>query len=203
MRADSALIVMILLSAAFGLAYFPIFTRISKGLVSPYAKADRRRRLAAATVDGLLCITCVLFYLTLKSPLLLLIGAAYLLLRDSVIIRGQSVGKFLFSLLVVSLETGRPCSRRESARRNFLLLVPGLNLVAVVLETFTIIKDPQGQRLGDRLAQTQVIEGFGARELIKRVQKELLEGPFVTQPGGPVEAPHGSRSPVVWQSKPE
>jgi hypothetical protein len=27
------------------------------------------------------------------------------------------------------------------------------------------VRDPQGQRLGDRLAQTQVVEGFGARDL--------------------------------------
>ena len=29
----------------------------------------------------------------------------------------------------------------------------------------TILRDPQGQRLGDRLTQTQVVEGVGARDL--------------------------------------
>jgi hypothetical protein len=34
--------------------------------------------------------------------------------------------------------------------------------------------DPQGQRLGDRLAQTQVVEGAGARELAKSLQDWLM-----------------------------
>jgi hypothetical protein len=35
----------------------------------------------------------------------------------------------------------------------------------------TIIRDPQGQRLGDRLAQTQVIEGLGAKDLATSFQR--------------------------------
>src|SRR5713101_7674129 len=34
-------------------------------------------------------------------------------------------------------------------------------------------RDPQGQRLGDRLAQTQVIEGLGAKDLVKSFQDWL------------------------------
>jgi len=51
-----------------------------------------------------------------------------------------------------------------SLRRNLLFLLPGANLVAVCLESLTIARDPQGQRLGDRLAQTQVVDGFPAKE---------------------------------------
>jgi hypothetical protein len=58
--------------------------------------------------------------------------------------------------------------------RNFLLLLPGANVVAVVLEARTILSDPQGQRLGDRLAQTQVVEGAGARDLVKSLQDLLV-----------------------------
>jgi len=175
MAADTALVLTLILSAAFALVYLPIVTRLSRGLVSPYAKADIKRRLGAATVDGLLFTTCLIFYGSLDSVLFLVLGSLYVLLRDALFVQGQSVGKFLFSLLVVNLETGRPCSRSGSIRRNVMFLVPGLNIVAAMLETVTVVRDPQGQRLGDRLAQTQVVEGLGARELIKLLQKELLE----------------------------
>ena len=72
---------------------------------------------------------------------------------------------------------GRPCSRLHSAQRNFILLVPGLNVVAVVLESVAIRSDPQGQRLGDTLANTQVVEGLGARELVTSLQRGLMEIP--------------------------
>jgi uncharacterized RDD family membrane protein YckC len=186
MAADSVLVVTMLLSAAFAIVYLPVVTKLSKGLVSPYVKADMRRRLGAATVDGLLFTTCLIVYRNLDSVLFLVVGSIYVLLRDALFVRGQSVGKFCFSLLVVSLETGRPCSRAGSIRRNFLFLVPGLNVVAAILEPVTIVRDPQGQRLGDRLAQTQVVEGFGARELVKLFQKQLL---LEVIAGEPIEEP--------------
>jgi hypothetical protein len=71
----------------------------------------------------------------------------------------------MMGLTVIRVETGRPCSVMGSIQRNAMLLVPGANIVAVFLEPVTILRDPQGQRLGDRLAQTQVVEGFGARDL--------------------------------------
>jgi uncharacterized RDD family membrane protein YckC len=146
-----------------------------KGRVSPYAKANVARRLIAAAIDGLLVGTCLVFSSRLDSALFVAVGAAYVLLRDALFVPGQSVGKFLLSLLVISLENGRPCTRAGSARRNLILVIPFLNAVAIPFEALTIVRDPQGQRLGDRLAQTQVVEGLGARELIKAFQKELLE----------------------------
>jgi uncharacterized RDD family membrane protein YckC len=97
------------------------------------------------------------------------------LLRDALFIPGQSVGKFLFGLRVISLDHRGPCSRLQSAQRNFILLVPGLNVVATALESIAVTRDPQGQRLGDMLANTQVIEGFGARELATSFQQALLD----------------------------
>ena len=52
-------------------------------------------------------------------------------------------------------------------RRNLLFLLPGANLVALGLESLMIVRDPQGQRLGDRLAQTQVVDSFTVRELAR------------------------------------
>jgi hypothetical protein len=151
------------------------------------------RRLGAATVDGLLLTTCLISYGSLDSILFLFAAAIYVLLRDALFVRGQSVGKFFFSLLVVGLVTGRPCSRMESVRRNFLFMVPGLNVVAAILETVTSVRDPQGLRLGDRLAGTQVVEGLGAWELAKLLQKELLEIRMLTAAEDPVEVERRER----------
>ena len=97
------------------------------------------------------------------SRLALPLPCLYLLLRDS--IGGQSLGKLLVGLVVVNVQTGRFCTWKESVLRNVFVLIPGANMVAVFLESITIIRDPQGQRLGDRIAQTQVIEGLGAKDL--------------------------------------
>ena len=130
----------------FGLAYHPLLTRLSVALVSPYAKADVTKRVAAATIDGMLVAMTLLLYRSSEFLLYVFIGAAYLLLRDAV--AGRSVGKFLCGLVVINLETGRPCGQLASIRRNALLLLPGANVVAAFLEAATIVRDPQGQRSG-------------------------------------------------------
>lgn len=53
--------------------------------------------------------------------------------------------------------------------------LPGANVVAAFLVATTIVRDPYGQRLGDRFALTQVVEGFGAREIVAAVQELWLD----------------------------
>jgi uncharacterized RDD family membrane protein YckC len=166
------LAVVFLAAITFALAYSSIVTHVTRGLISPYAKADVRKRLTAASIDGLLVATLSLFAWIGGAPLYLVLGAGYLLLRDA--IGGQSIGKILLGLVVIDLETGRVSSLSGSVKRNLLWLLPGANLVAIVLEARTIMSDPQGQRLGDRLAQTQVVEGAGARDLVKSLQDWLV-----------------------------
>ena len=150
---------------AFALGYFPAVTYLTRGLVSPYAKADVRRRFSAAAIDLALVVTSVLFYPVTGSLGFVAAGAIYLVCRDAV--GGRSLGKLICGLMVVSVETGRPATLMDSLRRNLVLLLPGANLVAVFFEAITIARDVQGQRLGDRLAQTQVIEGLDAKELAR------------------------------------
>jgi hypothetical protein len=147
----------------FGLVYFPTLNYLSVGLVTPYVKVDARKRLLAAWVDGMPAIAAWFLYRNTESWWGLAVAALYLLLRDG--IGGQSLGKLLVGLVVVHVPTGRLCTWKESALRNVFVLIPGANVVAIVLESVTLIRDSQGQRLGDRLAQTQVIEGFGAKDL--------------------------------------
>ena len=87
---------------------------------------------------------------------------------------GRSLGKFLLGLTVVRLETGRPGSARDSISRNVIFLLPGTNVAAVFLEARTLLRDQQGLRLGDRLAMTQVVDGYGAKDFALDVQA-LLE----------------------------
>jgi len=164
--------VLLLAAMTFALAYSSIVRDVSRGLISHYAKADVRKRLLAASIDGLLVVTLCLVCWIGRAPLYLALGAGYLLLRDA--IGGQSIGKILLGLVVIDLTTGRAASVSDSVKRNLLLLLPGANVVAIVLEARTIMSDPQGQRLGDRLAQTQVVEGAGARDLVKSFQDWLL-----------------------------
>jgi len=161
--------VIVLPAAVFSLAYFPLMSQVSSGLVSPYPKADIRKRIYAGAIDSTLLMSSWIAYQRLDSILFLIFGAVYLLLRDGV--RGASLGKVLCGLVVISLETGKPATMIASARRNAILLVPGANLAAAVLEMITIGRDVQGQRLGDRLAQTQVIEGLGAKDLVTEFER--------------------------------
>jgi uncharacterized RDD family membrane protein YckC len=178
MTPDATFVLFGVLSAAFGLAYFPALNRIVRGFVSPYAKADVKKRVVAAVVDAGLVVTCLLAYRVQGSPLFLLIAAVYILLRDALFVPGQSVGKFVAGLVVINLDTGRPCGRLQSAKRNFIFVVPGLNVIAGCLEAVTLVRDRQGQRLGDRIANTQVVEGLGAKDLVHDVQQAMLELDF-------------------------
>jgi uncharacterized RDD family membrane protein YckC len=182
---------LILSAVLFALAYFPVLTRLSRSLASPYPKADPRRRQFAAGIDALLVVTSCAFYWNSQTVLYLVAGGAYLLFRDAV--RGQSVGKFLLGLTVINLETGRPATLAGSVRRNLVLLLPGANVAAIFLEAITLARDPQGQRLGDRLAQTQVVEGLGAKDLVKAFQEWLMSlgGSVGRQAGRPRRAPVG------------
>jgi hypothetical protein len=153
----------VLTAAAFGLIYYPAFDRLARGLASQYAKADLGKRLSAAMIDALMVLSAWTLYRPNAALVYLFAGVGYMLLRDS--ISGRSVGKWCLGLVVIDLTTGRPGGAKQSLLRNAVLVLPGANVVALFLEAASLVRDPQGQRLGDRVAQTQVVDGFGAREL--------------------------------------
>ena len=159
------------LAVSFALVYPILLAKLSLAIASPYTKVELSRRLYAATIDGLLVASFFALSWSSSSIALAASGTAYILLRDMV--RGRSLGKFLFGLTVISLETGRPASSRDSVARNVLFVLPGANIAALFLETWTLARDPQGLRLGDRLAMTQVVDGYGAKDLAKDVQASI------------------------------
>lgn len=173
------------IGVSFALLYPTMLAKLSLAIASPYTKVNLQRRLYAATIDGLLVasIFALSWSSSLSSIAFVASGTVYVLFRDAV--RGRSLGKFLLGLTVIRLETGQPASARDSVARNVLFLLPGANIAAVFLETLTFARDPQGLRLGDRLAMTQVVDGYGAKDLAKDVQALIEDAAarFGTAPG--------------------
>lgn len=170
---NSAFLTLSIVSAAsLAVAYQPMLTKLSVGLVTPYAKVDVKKRFLAAIIDVMLVGTVFAAYRGTNVWVYMLTGA-YLFVRDS--IAGRSVGKLLCGLVVIDLRTGLPCGAGRSLQRNVLFMLPGANLVAAFLEARTVLRDRQGQRLGDRLALTQVVEGLGSKDLVTVIQARLLD----------------------------
>jgi uncharacterized RDD family membrane protein YckC len=137
----------------------------------PLKRAEAGKRIAAALVDG------VPAYLVAFIPYLGgLISAAYLALRDGLPsngIQGQSLGKRLFGLKAVRMPGGESCDYTTSVLRNLPFVVPALIMIrpgmgwvlgsliwiaVFAVETLLVIADEKGERLGDRLAKTTVVE---------------------------------------------
>jgi uncharacterized RDD family membrane protein YckC len=134
-------------------------------------RAEAGKRIAAAMMDGIPAY--VISFIPYIGGL---ISAAYLALRDGLPLSpegGQSLGKRLFQLRAVRLPDNAPCDYGASLLRNLPFLVPALLMVrpgigwffgsvlwvaVLVVEILLVIADENGQRIGDRLAKTQVIQ---------------------------------------------
>ena len=134
-------------------------------------KADIGKRAVAAIID------IVISYIVGLIPAIgWLIGAAYMALRDGFTfepVDGQSLGKKLLNLRAVVVETGRRCDYVLSIKRNLPFIIPMifmvipvvgwiigavLYLVAIIIEIILVITDENGERIGDKIAGTRVIE---------------------------------------------
>ena len=78
------------------------------------------------------------------------LGLVYLLFKDG-IRGGRSLGKAMYRMRVVDMDTGEPCSLKQSLIRNWFLLVPFFPLIEVVLLA------ANGNRTGDQSARTRVV----------------------------------------------
>jgi uncharacterized RDD family membrane protein YckC len=129
-------------------------------------------RVAAGIVDGAL----VALVVTLVPWIGWLLGALYLLLRDGIgapLAERRSLGKHLLDLRVVRTD-GEPMDIPTSLSRNvslaagpLVLVLPFLYvwvlglvipLVVVLIEVSRLFVDPEGRRLGDKLAGTRVVK---------------------------------------------
>ena len=135
-------------------------------------KASVGSRVAAKGIDLFLVMVLGALLPRLLGPLL---GFVYSLVSDGMFRgsqRGQSVGKWLIGLQVRSVVRGAPCDLRESVIRNapvglavffamvplwgwFLLVLVGVPLL--LLEGYLMSKVESRERLGDSMADTQVV----------------------------------------------
>jgi len=129
-----------------------------------YPKAHVLNRFIAKAIDGMLIAAAS----QVIAPVGWISGLAYALIADG-FPGGQSVGKRLIGLQTVMPRTREFAGFRESIIRNLplafaylLVLVPYVGwLLAgaiVVFEALLLIGNEQGVRLGDEVAQTQVLD---------------------------------------------
>lgn len=129
-------------------------------IVNPKDLAHPGKRYQGQFIDGLisvalfaLCmyITKTLFFEGIFSDLfVIIVPTAYFVLSDA-LPKGQSLGKKLLGLYVVSKSTGKPCTIWQSIIRN--ILTPVLGVIDAI-----VILGSSRQRLGDLMANTVVIK---------------------------------------------
>lgn len=72
---------------------------------------------------------------------------------------GQSIGKKMFNLMVVDVRTGEPCRLGQSITRAFVrMFLSAIPVFGWMIEPFAVFMNDKGRRIGDRVADTQVIE---------------------------------------------
>ncbi len=131
-------------------------------------KASVLKRVMARIVDLLVAWALALFL----PPVGIMLGLVYLAVADG-LQRGQSLGKMVFGLDVIKKD-GLPCDLKASLYRNLpfilfflfaaipvlgwiLLVIVGLPLL--IIEVWLVAVDERGERLGDRIADTHVVDG--------------------------------------------
>lgn len=148
-----------------------VFSGVSGG---DYAKADLGKRILAAIID------CLIAVVPMFIPVIgAIAGAAYILTKDAIVYvigkneewKNKSIGKKLMGLKVVEL-SGQDVDIMVSSKRNItiaigsiLAIIPILGWIAAVMvapiigiiECILVLTDPKGRRIGDKIANTQVV----------------------------------------------
>jgi uncharacterized RDD family membrane protein YckC len=141
----------------------------------PAGKADLAKRFIAVVIDAV--IAMVVGFIPIVGGL---IAAAYWLVRDGLDIEfmdHRSLGKKVMKLRPVTLD-GEPLDIAGSAKRNWMFALGGIAqmfaftiiglVIAIplafvafllgILELILVIVDPEGRRMGDKIAGSKVIE---------------------------------------------
>lgn len=150
-----------------------------------YPKASLFLRGGARLVD---CAIAWLLYVA-TGPAGIVMALIYVLFADAMI-NGQSPGKKLFGVKAIFLPARAGVRHRDSVLRNgpfglviILAMMPDLGFKAFIggivviggIEAVRAWRDPQGQRLGDLWAQTQVIDGKDTAAQGELVQRQAEE----------------------------
>lgn len=140
-----------------------------------YKKADLFKRFIALLIDNI--IASLLIYIPVLGAL---VSTVYLLTKDAIAFeitkkpdfKNRSVGKKIMGLEVVSFD-GADIDWTISVKRNLPLAIGSafaivpiigwvlggiIGCIMVIVEAVLVITDDKGRRLGDRWANTQVVE---------------------------------------------
>lgn len=133
-----------------------------------------RARMLAKVFDYLIfLLASSVFY-----PLGFFLGFFYLTCGDG-LFQGQSLGKKLFSLQVVQQKNQRPCSLKKSWIRNIAFFLSGIFTIIpywgwvitlllltplALYESYILIYLKTHKRLGDEIAETEVISLLSKKE---------------------------------------
>ncbi len=144
----------------------------------PAARVDIGKRAVALIIDAVIAVIAVVVGLV---PIAGGIAAtAYWLLRDGMDLEfmdHRSIGKKVMKLRPVTLD-GQPLDMEASIKRNWMFGLGGLTqlfamtfiglviaiprglvaLVIGIIEIVLVFTDPEGRRIGDKMAGTRVIE---------------------------------------------
>ena len=149
-------------------------------------------RLIAKSVDMFI----VLLLSISLSHLGIILGLAYISFADS-LQNGQSVGKKLLGLAVISLEDGRPCSASQALVRNLPISIPlAIAVIPLIgwiistimggiffaLEIYLICKLDSGHRLGDVMADTTIMAKGNTNTLATKTKQSWFPtsaSPFI------------------------
>ena len=151
-----------------GLVVFPLLYKRIPGLVPHYSKAHLKSRAFALMID--IFVALPLLYLLY----IVMLFYFYFSFRDA-LLGGQSVGKLLTGLVITRTEDGKPAGLKRVVLRNIVFLVPGANIAGVIWESVFVCRSKAGYRLGDKIAQTQVVEGKRVLDLASYIQEGLLQ----------------------------
>lgn len=139
-----------------------------------YPKADIFRRFIAFLIDGI--IASILIYVPILGGI---VSTVYTLTKDVIVyeitknpdFRNRSIGKKIMGLEVASLD-GKDLNWEISIKRNLTLAIGSvcsivpiigwiigaiLGFIISIIEIVLIFSDNKGRRLGDKLANTQVV----------------------------------------------
>lgn len=156
-----------------------MYIQIEGYLNGKYIKASLEKRLLASLFDGLLMIVLTIpsitFYaigssvknsldndraisLFVLAAFFYLMPLAYGFFKDG-FEKGQSFGKNLLGLMVIHLPNNAPCSFGQSFLRNLIMtLISIVPFIGWLVEPIIVLASNDGRRLGDKAANTQVIE---------------------------------------------
>jgi uncharacterized RDD family membrane protein YckC len=139
-------------------------------------KADIGKRFVAGLIDAAIAI--VIGFIPIIGGI---ISAAYWLLRDGMdfdFMKKRSLGKKVMKLRPVTLDNS-PVDMVVSIKRNWMFALGGIvqllmfipvvgwalipvvgviALILVIIEIILVLTDPEGRRMGDKIANTKVIE---------------------------------------------